>query len=173
MSRIGKKPVPVPSGVTVTISGPEVKVKGGKAELTQKIPDGITVSLSEDQKSVLVARASDSKLHREKHGLVRALIANMFAGVIDGYAKTLRIMGTGYRVELKGNALSLTCGFCAPVNYELPKGITVEIPKSTSRDSMDFIIKGVDKQLVGEVASQIRRVRPPNVYHGKGIRFAN
>ena len=173
MSRIGKKPVSVLSGVTVVCDALEIRVKGPKGELKQKLVSGVAVALADDKKSVLVTRASDNKRDRAMHGLYRALIDNMMVGVTQGYSRGLRIVGTGYRVELKGRTLSLTCGYCAPQEFSLPDGIDVEIPKQTSRESMDFIVKGIDKQLVGEVAACLRRIRPPDLYQGKGIRYIN
>ncbi len=171
MSRVGKKPVAVPAGVTVTVPAEQVVVKGPKGELRQKLVPGVKVAV--DKGEVTVTRDSDSKQHRALHGLYRALIQNMVVGVTQGYEKRLRIMGTGYRVELKGKSLSIVAGFAHPVDYPIPAGIEVEIPKATSREYMDFIIRGIDKQLVGEVSAQVRRVRPPDLYQGKGIRFTD
>ncbi len=172
MSRVGKKPVAVPAGVTVTAPAEEVIVKGPKGELRQKLVPGVKVGVADGQ--VTVTRDSDSKQHRALHGLYRALIQNMVVGVTQGYEKRLRIMGTGYRVELKGDKiLSIVAGYAHSVEYPIPAGIKVEIPKATSREYMDFIISGIDKQLVGEVSAQVRRVRPPDLYQGKGIRFTD
>ncbi len=171
MSRVGKKPVPVPSGVTVQVPADQIVVKGPKGELRQKLVPGVKVAV--EDKEVVVSRASDSKQHRALHGLYRALIQNMVVGVTQGYEKRLRIMGTGYRVELKGRTLSIVAGFAHPVDYPIPTGIDIEVPKATSREYMDFIVRGIDKQLVGEVSAQIRRVRPPDLYQGKGIRYTD
>ncbi len=171
MSRVGKKPVAVPAGVTVTVPAEQVVVKGPKGELRQKLVPGVKIAV--DKAEVTVTRDSDSKQHRALHGLYRALIQNMVVGVTQGYEKRLRIVGTGYRVELKGKILSIVAGFAHPVDYPIPAGIEVEIPKATSREYMDFIIRGIDKQLVGEVSAQVRRVRPPDLYQGKGIRFTD
>jgi large subunit ribosomal protein L6 len=171
MSRVGKKPVAVPAGVTVTVPAEEIVVKGPKGELRQKLVPGVKVNVAAGE--VTVARESDSKQNRALHGLYRALIQNMVVGVTQGYEKRLRIVGTGYRVELKGKVLSIVAGFAHPVDYPIPAGIEVEIPKATSREYMDFIIRGIDKQLVGEVSAQVRRVRPPDLYQGKGIRFTD
>ncbi len=171
MSRVGKKPVPVPSGVTVQVPAEEIVVKGPKGELRQKLVPGVKVAV--DEKEVTVTRESDSKQHRALHGLYRALIQNMVVGVTQGYEKRLRIVGTGYRVELKGQILSIVAGFAHPVDYPIPAGIEVEVPKAASREYMDFIVRGIDKQLVGEVSAQMRRVRPPDLYQGKGIRFTD
>lgn len=171
MSRVGKKPVPVPAGVTVQVPAEEIVVKGPKGELRQKLVPGVRVAV-EDQE-VKVTRVSDSKQDRALHGLYRALINNMVVGVTQGYERRLRIVGTGYRVELKGKILSIVAGFAHPVDFQIPAGIEVEVPKATSREQMDFIIRGIDKQLVGEISAQIRRVRPPDLYQGKGIRYAD
>ena len=171
MSRVGKKPVAVPAGVTIQVPAEEIVVKGPKGELRQKLVPGVKVNVAE--KEVTVSRETDSKQHRALHGLYRALIQNMVVGVTQGYEKRLRIVGTGYRVELKGKILSIVAGFAHPVDYPIPTGIEVEIPKATSREYMDFIIRGIDKQLVGEVSAQVRRVRPPDLYQGKGIRFTD
>lgn len=169
MSRVGKKPVSLPAGVTVTVPGDAVVVKGPKGELRQKLVPGVKIAV--EDKDVVVTRESDSKLNRSLHGLYRALIQNMVVGVTQGYEKRLRIVGTGYRVELKGNILSVVAGYSHPIDYPIPTGIEVEIPKASSREYMDFIVRGIDKQLVGEVTSQVRRIRPPDLYQGKGIRL--
>ncbi|MCC8189144.1 MAG: 50S ribosomal protein L6 [Planctomycetes bacterium] len=171
MSRVGKKPVAVPSGVTVQVPAEEIVVKGPKGELRQKLVPGVKINVADQE--VLVTRDSDSKQHRALHGLYRALIQNMVVGVTQGYEKRMRIVGTGYRVELKGKTFSIVAGFAHPVDYPIPAGIEIEIPKATSREYMDFIVRGIDKQLVGEVCAQIRRVRPPDLYQGKGIRFTD
>ncbi|MDR1520959.1 MAG: 50S ribosomal protein L6 [Planctomycetota bacterium] len=171
MSRVGKKPVSVPVGVTVKVPAEEIVVNGPKGELRQRLTPGVRVAVGE--KEVLVTRESDSKQHRALHGLYRALIQNMVLGVTNGYEKRLRILGTGYRVELKGRVFSIVAGFSHPVDYPIPAGIEIEVPKATSREYMDFIVRGIDKQLVGEVAAQIRRVRPPDIYQGKGIRYSD
>ena len=174
MSRIGKKPVSVPAGVTVKLTPDSVSVKGPKGELAEPIPGGITLAWDEKRREVAVARASDVKEHRALHGTLRALLQNMVTGVTQGYEKRLRIVGTGYRVELKGkDVLSVTAGLAHTVEFKIPKGIEIEVPKSPSRESMDFIVKGVSKCQVGEIAAQLRRVRPPDLYLGKGIRYAD
>lgn len=170
MSRVGRKPVDVPAGVTISVPGEEIAVKGPKGELRQKLQPGIKIDVADGK--VTVARESDSKHNRSLHGLYRALIQNMVVGVTQGYEKRLRIVGTGYRVEMKGkDVLSIVAGYAHPVDYKIPAGIEVEIPKATSREYMEFVIRGIDKQLVGEVTSQVRRVRPPDLYQGKGIRL--
>ncbi|MCC8109698.1 MAG: 50S ribosomal protein L6, partial [Planctomycetes bacterium] len=162
MSRVGKIPVPVPAGVTVTVPAEEIVVKGPKGELRQKLVPGVKINV--EAAEVKVTRDSDSKPHRALHGLYRALIQNMVVGVTQGYEKRMRIVGTGYRVELKGKVLQVVAGFSHPIDFEIPNGIEIEIPKATSREYMDFIIRGIDKQLVGDGCAKIRRIRPPDLY---------
>ncbi len=173
MSRIGKKPVALPQGVTAMVEADQLKVKGPKGELKIKFDLAIKINVDTAAKEVAVERLNDTKHARALHGLYRALISNMVVGVTAGYEKKLRIMGTGYRVELQGKTLVIQAGFCHPVNFVAPAGIEIEVPKATSREQMDFIVRGIDKQLVGEVAAQIRRIRPPDLYKGKGIRYAD
>ena len=141
MSRIGRKPVAVPDGVQINFAAGQVTVKGPKGQLVQSINSGISVK--SENGHVVLERSGDSKPLRSLHGLYRALIANMIVGVTKGYERTLRIVGTGYRVELKGKDLEVTAGFCHPVKFPAPEGIIFEIPKSNSRDYMDFIVKGI------------------------------
>ena len=164
MSRIGKKPIPVPSGVTVTVDGPTIKVKGPKGELTRVIRQEITVEQKDGE--LLLTRPSDSKDHRAFHGLTRALVNNMVEGVTAGFKKTLEIIGVGYRAEKKGNALVLTVGYSHQVTYPEPEGITL-----TAQTPTVVVIEGIDKQKVGQVAAELRAVRPPEPYKGKGIRY--
>lgn len=171
MSRIGRKPVTVPGGVEVSFANGVVTVKGPKGQLTQNVDAGISVKCENGQ--VTVDRSGDTKPLRSLHGLYRALIANMIVGVTQGYERALRIVGTGYRVELKGKNLEVTAGYCHPVLFAAPEGIIFEIPKSTSRDYMDFVVKGIDKQKVMETASRLRKIRPPDLYQGKGIRYVD
>lgn len=171
MSRLGKKPVAIPAGVTVLAQPGEMTVKGPKGELKQSMKPGISVAIEGEQ--AVVSRENDSRKSRELHGLYRSLLSNMVEGVTNGYEKRLRIVGTGYRVELKGDVLVIHAGYCHPVEFKIPAGIEIEVPKSTSREYMDWIVRGCDKQKVGEVAISMRRVRPPDLYKGKGIRFAD
>ena len=164
MSRIGKKPIPVPNGVTVTVDGPNIKVKGPKGELTRVIRQEITVEQKDGE--LVLARPSDSKDHRAYHGLTRALINNMVEGVTGGFKKTLEIIGVGYRAEKKGNTLVLTVGYSHQVTYPEPAGITL-----TAQTPTVVVIEGIDKQKVGQVAAELRAVRPPEPYKGKGIRY--
>lgn len=171
MSRIGKIPVEIPAGVTVAIKGDEIVVKGPKGESKQKLVAGVSVVVENGHAQV--NRDSDSKQHKALHGLYRALIKNMVLGVTQGYERRLRIVGTGYRVELKGRTLEITAGYCHPVKITAPVGVEFEVPKSTSREYMEFLVKGIDKQAVNELAAVVRRVRPPDLYMGKGIRYAD
>ena len=165
MSRIGKLPITVPAGVTVTISPEnEVVVKGKNGELKEKFSPEITIK--QDGDTIVLTRSSDKKEIRALHGLTRALLANMVTGVSDGFAKTLEIVGVGYRAALQGKKLNLMLGFSHPVEIEQPENITFEVP-----DPNKIIIKGIDKQVVGQVAANIRKIRPPEPYKGKGIRY--
>lgn len=166
MSRIGTSPIELPSGVEIKISGDVVDVKGSKGSLTQKINDGISVSV--DDGTVSVARHNDERHTKALHGLTRALIANMVVGVSEGYSKELTAVGVGYRAALKGSRLELQVGFSHPVSIDAPDGITFEVPEPTK-----IIVSGIDKQMVGQVAANVRAVRPPEPYKGKGIRYVD
>jgi large subunit ribosomal protein L6 len=156
--------VPVPDAVTVTVAPGNIAVKGPKGELTQTYSQEMTVS--QEDGTILVARPTDRGEHRALHGLTRSLIANMVEGVTDGFEKRLEIQGVGYRAALKGKNLELALGFSHPVSIEAPEGIEFEVPQPT-----EIIIRGIDKQLVGQVAADIRKRRPPEPYKGKGIRY--
>jgi large subunit ribosomal protein L6 len=164
VSRIGKQPIPVPSGVTVAIEPGVVRVNGPKGELSERIHRDITVA--QDEAQLVVTRPTDRGEHRALHGLTRSLVANMVTGVTDGYTKTLEIQGVGYRAQKKGNDLELSLGYSHPVSVKAPQGIEFEVPQPTR-----VIVRGIDKQLVGEVAANIRKQRPPEPYKGKGIRY--
>jgi large subunit ribosomal protein L6 len=164
MSRVGKLPVPVPSGVTVTLEDGRCLVKGPKGSLEQDVHPDVRVSLDDGQ--VVVTRPSDAPEHRSLHGLTRALIANMVTGVTDGFRRTLEIQGTGYRAEVRGKNLVLTVGFSHPVEMEPLEGATFELETPTR-----LHVTGIDKQVVGQQAALVRRVRPPEPYRGKGIRY--
>ncbi|HSS33185.1 MAG TPA: 50S ribosomal protein L6 [Solirubrobacterales bacterium] len=164
MSRIGRKPVPVPEAVTVEVAPGNIAVKGPKGELTQTYSQDMTVELNDG--IVTVARPTDRGEHRALHGLTRSLIANMVEGVTDGFEKKLEIQGVGYRAALKGKNLELALGYSHPVPIEAPDGIEFEVPQPT-----EVIVRGIDKQLVGQVAADIRKRRPPEPYKGKGIRY--
>jgi large subunit ribosomal protein L6 len=164
MSRIGKKPIPVPAGVEVEIRPGTVAIKGPKGSLEERISPDITV-VSED--GVLrVSRPSDRSDHRALHGLTRSLVANMVIGVTDGYERRLEIQGVGYRAALRGSDLEMQLGFSHPVKVAAPDGITFEVPVPTQ-----VVVRGISKQRVGEIAAQIRKWRPPEPYKGKGIRY--
>jgi large subunit ribosomal protein L6 len=165
MSRIGKLPIEIPSGVDVQVEAGLVRVKGPKGELSQRISSALEIERQDSL--LLVKRPSDRKEHRELHGLTRTLIHNMVVGVTDGFQKQLEIQGVGYRAQLRGNALELALGYSHPVRIEAPEGIDFEVPQPTQ-----VIVRGIDKQAVGEVAARIRKSRPPEPYKGKGIRYA-
>jgi large subunit ribosomal protein L6 len=164
MSRIGRKPISVPAGVTVAIEPESVRVNGPKGELVERIHRDITVEHNDDVLNV--TRPTDRGEHRALHGLYRSLVANMVIGVTEGYAKTLEIQGVGYRAALKGRDLELALGYSHPVSIKAPDGIDFEVPQPTR-----VIVRGIDKQLVGEIAANIRKQRPPEPYKGKGIRY--
>jgi large subunit ribosomal protein L6 len=164
MSRIGKQPIPVPSGVTVAIEPGNVRVNGPKGELSTDIPRDIEVA--QDGETLVVSRPSDRGEHRALHGLTRSLVANMIEGVTAGYEKRLEIQGVGYRAQLKGSNLELAVGYSHPVPIAAPQGIEFEVPQPTR-----IVVRGISKQLVGETAALIRKQRPPEPYKGKGIRY--
>jgi len=164
MSRIGRMPVTVPSGVDVTINGREVTVKGPKGTLSLEVAEPIKVSQADG--TITVTRPSDEGEVRALHGLSRSLIANMVTGVTDGYRKTLEIVGVGYRVQARGNDLEFALGFSHPVPVAAPEGISFKVETPTR-----FIVEGIDKQQVGEVAANIRKLRKPDPYKGKGVRY--
>jgi large subunit ribosomal protein L6 len=166
MSRIGKEPVPIPSRVDVALVDGTVTVSGPKGELSERVPDGIAVEITDDQ--VVVTRATDEREHRSLHGLTRSLIANMVTGVTQGYSKSLEIVGVGYRAQARGdNALTIQAGFSHPVEVQAPDGVTFEVPSPTR-----ITVSGASKQVVGQVAANIRAIRKPEPYKGKGIRYA-
>lgn len=166
MSRIGRLPVPVPSGVEVTIDGQDVTVKGPKGSLDLTVPAPITVAKGEDG-SVEVTRPNDERDARARHGLTRSLINNMVVGVTDGYTKKLEIHGTGYRVTAKGSDLEFALGYSHPILVKAPEGITFVVENPTR-----FSVSGIDKQLVGEVSANIRKLRKPDPYKAKGVRLS-
>jgi large subunit ribosomal protein L6 len=165
MSRIGRLPIPVPSGVTVTIDGQDVAVKGPKGELSLTVASPIEVALEEGK--VLVTRPDDERASRSLHGLTRSLIANQITGVTEGYAKSLEVVGTGYRVQSKGSSLEFALGFSHSITVDPPAGISFEVEGNNR-----LTVKGIDKQAVGEVAANIRKLRKPEPYKGKGVRYA-
>jgi large subunit ribosomal protein L6 len=165
MSRIGRLPIPVPSGVDVDINDRLVTVKGPKGTLTHTLADPIVIEKTDDG-GLLVTRPDDEKRSKERHGLSRTLVANMVIGVTDGFSKTLEIVGTGYRVTAKGSDLEFALGFSHPVPVTAPDGITFRVEAPTR-----FVVEGIDKQKVGEVAANIRKLRKPDPYKGKGVRY--
>jgi large subunit ribosomal protein L6 len=165
MSRIGKLPVAIPAGVTLTVDGNVVKVKGPNGELSHKLPDGITVA--REGEVLNVNRASEETMHKSLHGLTRSLIANMVEGVTKGYKKQLEITGVGFKAEVRPYGLQLALGFSHSIEYKAPAGIKLTAPQPTA-----ITIAGSDKALVGQVAAELRGLRPPEPYKGKGIRYA-
>jgi len=163
MSRVGKLPIAVPAGVTVTTGAAEFHVKGPKGELTQKLATGVRIV--QETGSVAVVRENEERQSRSNHGLTRALLANMVTGVTKGYERRLTILGVGFKGEIKGKSLTLALGYSHPVEFPFPAGITIEVDKATT-----LVVKGADRQLVGETAAKLRGLRPPDPYKGKGIR---
>ncbi|MEL6504552.1 MAG: 50S ribosomal protein L6 [Pseudomonadota bacterium] len=166
MSRIGKKPVAVPDGVTATLDGQTVSAKGPKGELQFVVNEDVLVKLEDGE--VTVAPANETKNARAQWGMSRTMIENIFTGVKDGFTKTLEINGVGYRAAMKGSSLELSLGFSHPVSYQAPAGITIACPKPT-----EITITGHDKQVVGQVAAEIRAYRPPEPYKGKGVKYSD
>jgi large subunit ribosomal protein L6 len=166
MSRIGRKPIPIPSGVDITIDGVRITVKGPKGSLERELVPDITVSRGEGE--LLVTRPTDERHHRALHGLTRSLVNNMVVGVSEGFSKDLEIVGVGYRAAAQGpEKIELALGFSHPVHVDAPDGITFEVPAPTR-----ITVRGTDKELVGQVAANIRKIRKPEPYKGKGIRYA-
>jgi large subunit ribosomal protein L6 len=165
MSRIGKQPISIPDKVQVDIRGTNVTVKGPLGELSRSFDPDMTISLEDG--ILTVERPTDQRNHRAKHGLTRALLANMVTGVSQGYSKTLEIVGTGYRALMQGEDLVLHLGYSHPIEFNAPEGISFEVP----RGGRSVIVNGPDKELVGEIAARIRRQRPPEPYKGKGVRY--
>jgi len=165
MSRIGRQPIELPEGVSVDAKPGSVTVKGPKGELSQPVHADMKVSV--DGGTLTVSRPTDRGEHRALHGLTRSLIANMVEGVTDGYERRLEIQGVGYRAQLKGKALEMSLGYSHPVSVPAPEGIEFEVPQPT-----EVVVRGIDKQLVGEIAARIRKTRPPEPYKGKGVRYA-
>ena len=165
MSRIGKQPVPVPKGVTVTIDGQKVTVKGAKGELSRELPPEI--AFVQEGEEIVVTRRNESRNARQRHGLVRTLIANMVEGVSNGYQKKLEIQGVGYRASLQGQKLVMALGYSHPVEFEPPAGIQFAVEGNTN-----VTVTGIDKEVVGNTAATVRAARPPEPYKGKGVRYA-
>ena len=166
MSRIGKKPIRIPSGVKVQIEGATVRAEGPKGKLAQPVPAGLSARLEND--ALVITRVGDDRRVRALHGLARALVANMVAGVKDGFEKKLEIVGIGYRAQLQGRVIQLALGYSHPVIFPLPDGITAEIDKQTA-----ITLRGADKALLGETAAKLRALRKPDPYKGKGVKYAD
>jgi large subunit ribosomal protein L6 len=164
MSRIGKRPIPIPDKVTVTIDGRTITVKGSKGELKRTLPEGVT--LAQEDGNIVVTRINESRMARERHGLCRTLVANMVEGVSKGYERKLEIQGVGYRAAVQGANLNLNMGYSHPVLIEPPAGIAFVVEGNTN-----VTVTGIDKELVGNTAAKVRAVRPPEPYKGKGIRY--
>lgn len=166
MSRIGKKPVDIPKGVEIKLDDAIVRVKGPKGEISSKCPEGVKISVNEGK--ILVERTDDAKNVRALHGLTRSLIANMVSGVSTGYQRVLEIVGTGYKAQVQGNKLLLALGYSHPVEFELPSGVKAAVDPKQTR----ITLTGIDKQQIGQLAANLRALRPPDAYKGKGIRYA-
>jgi len=166
VSRIGKKPIEIPKGVTITKNGSSIKVKGPKGELERKVHSNISVEIKDNE--LIVTRPDDTKENKALHGLTRALIQNMVDGVLNVFTKTLDIVGVGYRAELKGKNLLLNIGFSHPIYFVPPEEVVLQTPAQTQ-----IVISGIDKQLVGMVAAKIRSIRKPEPYKGKGIKYSD
>jgi large subunit ribosomal protein L6 len=164
MSRIGRSPVPVPAGVDVTVAGRTITVRGPKGELSRELPGAITVR--QEDGSLLVERPDDERRNRAQHGLTRSLVANMVHGVTEGFVRELEIIGVGYRASAQGGGIELALGFSHPVRVAAPAGIEFEVPVPTR-----IIVRGIDKERVGQVAADIRKIRKPEPYKGKGVRY--
>jgi large subunit ribosomal protein L6 len=165
MSRIGKQPVAVPAGVKVQVEDGVVRAEGPKGKLTQPVPSGLTATLQDGH--LVITRAGDDRRVKALHGLTRALVANMVAGVKDGWERKLEIVGIGYRAQLQGRALQLALGFSHPVIFPLPEGVTAEVERQTA-----ITLRGADKAVLGQTAAKLRMLRRPDPYKGKGIRYA-
>lgn len=166
MSRIGKKPIDIPKGVDIKVDDANVKVKGPKGETASKCPTGIKVSVNEGK--ILVERSSEEKNVRALHGLTRSLIANMVSGVSTGYQRVLEISGTGYRAQVQGNKLVLALGYSHPIEFELPAGVKAAVDQK----QVHITLTGIDKQQIGQISANLKALRPPDAYKGKGVRYS-
>ena len=167
MSRVGRKPISVPAGVDCKLDGVELKVKGPKGQLERKIHPNMQVTIESDL--ITVTRPTDGRIDRSLHGLTRTLVSNMVIGVTEGFSKTLNIVGVGYKVDLKGKALNLSLGYSHTIDYPAPEGIEFEVDSKKNV----IVVKGKDKEVVGQVAAEIRKLRPPEPYKGKGVMYEN
>ena len=167
MSRVGRKPITVPAGVDCKLDGVELKVKGPKGQLERKLHPNMQVTIESDL--ITVTRPTDGRIDRSLHGLTRTLVSNMVIGVTEGFSKTLNIVGVGYKVDLKGKALNLSLGYSHTIDYPAPEGIEFEVDSKKNV----IIVKGKDKEVVGQVAAEIRKLRPPEPYKGKGVMYEN
>jgi len=175
MSRIGNKPVPIPEGVKVALDGRTVQVEGPKGKLGFTHRPEVSVELDASEKRIVVRRGADDRFSRSLHGLTRALIANMIEGCLKGFSKSLEIYGVGYGCQVQGNKLTVNCGMSHPNVFEIPAGLSVEVQAPQARGENQparFTVSGADKQAVGEFAAEVRSIRPPEPYNGKGIRYA-
>jgi len=175
MSRIGKKPIPIPDGVTVTLNERNVSVEGPKGKLSWTHRPEVSVEINQAEKVINVSRGDDARFNRSLHGLTRSLIANMIEGCSKGFVRGLEVYGVGYGVQLQGNKLTVNCGYSHPVVFEVPSGVIVEIQTPQARGDTDpakFTVSGPDKQAVGQLAAKVRMARKPEPYKGKGIRYA-
>lgn len=166
MSRVGKKPIAIPAGVTLTLNGHELTVKGPKGTLVKTFHPDIKININDSE--VLVERPSDNKLHRSLHGTTRALVANMVTGVSEGFTRTLELVGVGYRAAKAGKGVTLSLGFSHPVEITPEEGIEIDVPNQTT-----LVIKGINKERVGQVAAEIRSIRKPEPYKGKGVKYSD
>ena len=167
MSRVGRKPITVPAGVDCKLDGVELKVKGPKGQLERKLHPNMQVTIESDL--ITVTRPTDGRVDRSLHGLTRTLVSNMVIGVTKGFSKTLNIVGVGYKVDLKGKALNLSLGYSHTIDYPAPEGIEFEVDSKKNV----IVVKGKDKEVVGQVAAEIRKLRPPEPYKGKGVMYEN
>ncbi len=171
MSRIGKQPIPIPKGVEITQNNGEITVKGPKGTLTRKLRPEIEVRIVHEEQMIYVERPSESRLHRSLHGLTRTLIANMVTGVSEGYTRILDVIGVGYKAQVEGNKLILQPGLSHQVVIEMPEGVSIETGTDTNTRMPFITLKGIDKEQLGQLCANIRKIRPPEHYHGKGIRY--
>lgn len=165
MSRIGKRPIPIPDKVTVIVNGQDISVKGPKGELSRTLPSGVV--LEQENNQIVIQRRDDSRVSRERHGLCRTLVANMLEGVSKGFQKRLEIQGVGYRAQVQGRNLNMSLGYSHPVKFEPPPGIEFLVESNTN-----IVVSGIDKEVVGNIAAMIRNARPPEPYKGKGVRYS-